>query len=256
MSILSNGDFYALGWFLFAWLGFNTLIEITPLHKITLSYFMDEQRRRWMTTMVQRPVRIMDVGIASGLQQGTAFFASTSLLAIGGCFALLNATERIMKVAADLPLEMSSNPALWEIKVLGLALIFAYAFFKFGWAYRLFNYATIIMGATPEVAPDASDDEWKHAMRIAREGGELMVLAGRHFTRGQRAFFFAVGYLGWFIDPMIFSITTFAVLVVITRRQLFSKAKKAALSVHKAPSGLMKSQWGSKTETGSENPFT
>ena len=25
--------------------------------------------------------------------------------------------------------------------------------------------------------------------------------AGRHFNRGQRAFFFALGYLGWFVSP-------------------------------------------------------
>jgi uncharacterized membrane protein len=25
--------------------------------------------------------------------------------------------------------------------------------------------------------------------------------AGRHFNRGQRAFFFALGYLGWFVRP-------------------------------------------------------
>ena len=27
--------------------------------------------------------------------------------------------------------------------------------------------------------------------------------AGRHFNRGQRAFFFALGYLGWFVSPWL-----------------------------------------------------
>ncbi len=31
----------------------------------------------------------------------------------------------------------------------GLALIFVYAFFKFAWAYRLFNYGAILIGAVP-----------------------------------------------------------------------------------------------------------
>ena len=35
------------------------------------------------------------------------------------------------------------------MKVDGLAVIFVYAFFKFAWAYRLFNYMAIIVGAVP-----------------------------------------------------------------------------------------------------------
>lgn len=63
-------------------------------------------------------------------------------------------------------------------------LIFAYAFFKFGWAYRLFNYASIIMGAVP----DLGQAEDQAVRKMAMQAGELNVLAGRHFNRGQRAF--------------------------------------------------------------------
>ena len=31
--------------------------------------------------------------------------------------------------------------------MLGLAVIFVYAFFKFAWSYRLFNYVAIMVGA-------------------------------------------------------------------------------------------------------------
>ena len=31
----------------------------------------------------------------------------------------------------------------------------------------------------------------------------LFEAAGRHFNRGQRAFFFALGYLGWFVSPWV-----------------------------------------------------
>ena len=31
--------------------------------------------------------------------------------------------------------------------MIGLAVIFVYAFFKFAWSYRLFNYAAILLGA-------------------------------------------------------------------------------------------------------------
>ena len=40
---------------------------------------------------------------------------------------------------------------LWEAKTIGLAVIFVYAFFKFAWSYRLYNYVAIMLGATPPV---------------------------------------------------------------------------------------------------------
>jgi uncharacterized membrane protein len=50
---------------------------------------------------------------------------------------------------------------------------------------------------------------------------------GRHFNRGQRAFFFALGYLGWFLGPLPFAITTTGIVIVMYRRQFASDARKA-----------------------------
>ncbi|MBO6634302.1 MAG: DUF599 family protein, partial [Parvibaculum sp.] len=46
-------------------------------------------------------------------------------------------------------------------------LISAYGFFKFGWAYRLFNYASIVMGAVPEKSQASSEDIRKMAAQAA-----------------------------------------------------------------------------------------
>jgi uncharacterized membrane protein len=53
------------------------------------------------------------------------------------------------------------------------------------------------------------------------------VAAGRHFNRGQRAFFFALGYLGWFVSPWVLFVTTAAVVIVTWRRQFASNAWRA-----------------------------
>ncbi|GAB2206340.1 MULTISPECIES: DUF599 family protein [Stappiaceae] len=251
MHALSNMDLAAAAWFLFAWLGFNLLIDVSPLRKKTLSSAMETYRRGWMRAMSLREVRIMDTSIMSGLQQGTAFFASTSLLAIGGGFALLDATERIVQVAGDLSIPVADSRALWEIKVLALMLIFAYGFFKFGWAYRLFNYASIVMGAVPQQgqAPD------EVIAKMAAQAGELGVLAGRHFNRGQRALFFSIGFLGWFAGPYVFAATTLAVLLVLLRRQFVSKARAAVL-LGQYPNLGSADKSGEYTDTGSSNPFT
>ena len=47
----------------------------------------------------------------------------------------------------------------------------------------------------------------------------MATLAGRHFNRGQRAFFFALGYLGWFVNAWVFIAATLAVLIVVANRQ-------------------------------------
>ena len=55
-------------------------------------------------------------------------------------------------------------------------------------------------------------------------------VAGRHFALGQRALFFSFAYLGWFIGPIAFVLTTILIIVVIYRRQFASDALAAVLS--------------------------
>jgi len=62
----------------------------------------------------------------------------------------------------------------------------------------------------------------------------LFEAAGRHFNRGQRAFFFALGYLGWFVSPWVLFVTTAAVVIVTWRRQFASNAWRAMESQDEA----------------------
>ena len=47
----------------------------------------------------------------------------------------------------------------------------------------------------------------------------MNAVAGKHFNRGQRAFFFSLAYLGWFVSPYLFIAATAGVLYVMWRRQ-------------------------------------
>jgi uncharacterized membrane protein len=128
------------------------------------------------------------------LQNGTAFFASSSLIALGGAVTLFHSTEDMLTIVAALPFGEPVSHVQWEVKVVGLMIIFVYAFFKFAWAYRLYNYVAIMVGA----APPASEQDTPEAKAHAESAALIITDAGRHFNRGQRAFFFALGYLGWF----------------------------------------------------------
>ena len=65
------------------------------------------------------------------------------------------------------------------------------------------------------------------AQAFAHRAARLCADAGRHFNRGQRAFFFALGYLGWFFGPLPLALTTTGIVIVMWRRQFASDARLA-----------------------------
>ena len=225
LDIASPIDLAAIGWFICAWIVYSLVVTRFSGTGRSLSSAMDVQRRRWMQNMAKRDLRMIDTGIMSGLQSGTAFFASTSLLAIGGSFALLNSTDHVYDVLRDLSLSPASPRSLFEVKAAGLSLIFGFAFFEFGWAYRLFNYASILVGATPSAAHAGE----AAAIAAAERAASFSIAAGRHFNHGLRAFFFAVGYLGWFVDGWALIVTTTAILLVQLYRQFLSPSARLVI---------------------------
>ena len=119
---------------------------------------------------------------------------------------------------------ISSQTTFWnKFGFSGLALIFVYAFFKFAWSYRLFNYAAILLGAAPAADRGSPLDRSQHAEALTA----VITDAGREFNRGQRAFFFALAYVGWFVSPLALIITTLAALIAMLQRQFRSRAHAA-----------------------------
>jgi len=184
---------------------------------------MNSYRDEWMERLLARDMRMVDAQVTAALQNGTAFFASTSLIAVGGALTLLRSSDEVISVMSLLPFGAAPSRALWDLKMMGLTIIFVYAFFKFAWSYRLFNYFAIMVGAAPP--PDEKDTP--EAQLFAHRAARLCNDAGRHFNRGQRAFFFALGYLGWFLGPVPFALSTAGVVFVMWQRQFASDARRA-----------------------------
>jgi uncharacterized membrane protein len=225
MSLFPPVDLVALGFFALAWTAYAVVLEYAPHAKDGLNARMNRYREIWVRRMLARDMRMVDTQIMASLQNGTAFFASTSLIAIGGALTLLRSTDEILLVLSELPFGLTTNRAQWDAKAIGMVVIFAYAFFKFAWSYRLFNYVAIQYGAMPPAADKATPEAEAHVRRTTK----LFESAGRHFNRGQRAFFFALGYLGWFAGPYVLMAATLAVVVVMTWRQFGSEAQRALL---------------------------
>ncbi len=229
MNDFTMMDGLSLALFVLAWVGYHIAVESSFFSHKSLNDMMHGYRAQWMERMLWRDVRIIDTQITAGLQNGTSFFASTSLFAIGGSLTLLRIPDDAINLFATLPFGLMMTRTMWEIKVLGLVLIFTYGFFKFAWSYRLFNYGAILLGA----APPHEESALPHAKAFAKYTAQLFTDAGRQFNRGQRALFFALAYIGWFASPTLLLVTTFAILCVMGWRQFYSPAHDAIAQLSK-----------------------
>lgn len=204
------------------WSACTYAIENPPASRPSMSQIMAGIRREWMRQFVDRQPRIYDGQIIASLRQGTAFFASASMIAIGGGFALLGNAERLRGVAQDLTLE--SDPVfLLEVKLLVLLLFAANAFLKFVWSHRLFGYCSVLMSAVP------NDPEDPKALPMALQAAELNITAARGYNRGLRSVYFGIASSAWLLGAGPLILATLVTVAVILRREFASHSRHVLL---------------------------
>ena len=72
---------------------------------------MDAFRSVWMRRMIERELRIVDTTIMASLQNGTAFFASTSLIALGGSLSFLRSPDETLPSSPPCPSRSTTTRA-------------------------------------------------------------------------------------------------------------------------------------------------
>ncbi len=216
-------DLLAPAVFLASWAGYSLWADRGTGRKGSLMYLIDQLRGVWMRQMLAREVRITDIQVVQVLVQSIAFFASSVVLIIGGGIAVLGAREQAVAVLEQIPFAVATPPALWEAKVLLLLVVFVYAFFKFTWALRQFNYVAILIGAAPPWT-EASSPE---ALIVAEQARVIATRASGHFNKAMRSYYFGLAALTWFIHPHLFIGLTLAILAVVYRREFRSQAAQS-----------------------------
>ncbi|GLS88742.1 membrane protein [Cypionkella aquatica] len=206
---------------LFAWAGIGWLIEHPPAGRPSVSILMKEYRREWMRQFLTRQPRIFDASIIDSLRQGTAFFASASLIAIGGGIALIGNPTAVVGLAKDLTLPADATGL--QLRVLLVIMFLANAVLKFIWSNRLFGYCAVMMAAVPN---DPADPMAPHR---AAQAGELNITAAKSFNRGLHSIYFALGSLGWLLGPYVLVATTLLTSAVLLRREFASESRKVML---------------------------
>lgn len=222
LRLFSTWDYAAVALLFGSWVLIGYLIENPPRTRPSVSVLMAQYRRDWMVQMVTRQPRIFDAQILATLRQSTSFFASATMIAIGGCLALFGNMERFIGVAEDLTL--GTDPTVvWEIKVMVLLIFLANGFLKFVWSTRLFGYCAVLMAAVPNEA-----DNPLSSIR-ASKAGEINITAARGFNRGLRSVYFALTTTVWLLGAGALIAAVAFTCLVLLRREFASQSRAVLL---------------------------
>jgi len=211
-------DVIGVVWFFACWIGYTLIADHLGRGDGNVVTIQHRYRRRWMELMLRRDMRMPDIQIVVAVIRSASLFASTTLFILAGLVAVLGALDKAREVASALTFTVNASQELWEVKVLLLILIFVYAFFKFAWSLRQNNIGLLVIGAAPIAGKDDGIGHKAYAERCA----QVMTRAVNTFNRGQRAYYFGLATLSWFVQPWCFVIASVWVVLVLYRREFRS----------------------------------
>lgn len=211
-------DWLGLGVFVATVLAYSWAVERSPYAKHTLSRAMARTRRHWFHRCAGRDLRMVDGQIMAMQQNGAAYFGSAALLGIGAGFTVFTTADSLTGLA---PFANSEGLA---VKALLLMLVYAASFFQFSWAYRLFAYNAVALGAIAQQQGPKAQEE-------ARRAAALNVLAGQYFNRAIRLFLFAIPLIFWLVSLWGLLLASFALTLIMLRRQFFTVAQLDGLAL-------------------------
>lgn len=222
LALFSTPDFVALGFLFSSWFIMGWFTENPPKNRQSVSRLMAFYRREWMRQFIHRDPRIYDAQILGNLRQGTAFFASATMIAIGGVLALIGNAEQLTGVAAEITL-VSAPTIVWEFKLIVMLFFVTNAFLKFVWSHRLFGYAAVVMSAVPV---DPNDP---HCIPRADKAAEIGISAARSYNRGLRSIYFGLAACAWLAGGFALMLASILTNFIIWRREFASQSRQFLL---------------------------
>ena len=223
MSIIHGMDMQeviALLFFLMCWVCYARYSDAGEIGHSLLSV-TNHWRLQWMREMLARENRSLDAILVGNLTRSFTFFASTTIFILAALVSLLGYRTQANSIILDIPFAKLNEDGVWQLKIFLLIIIFTYAFFKFTWSMRQYNYVNIFIGAVPDFRARKEAHE-----ALAAKGAGLLGNAARHFNNGLRAYYFGLAVLGWFVHPYVFMAGTALVVWVTYRREYRSATLK------------------------------
>ncbi len=173
-----------------------------------------------MLQTTYREVRVVDGVVIQNMATSPSFFASTTILIIGGLLAVLGA-DQAGDLVREIPFAARTSVLVFDLKLALMLMVFVYAFFRFTWSMRQYTFGALLVASAPEstqyVERSLSRDEF------ADKAGKVLGLAAETFNDGIRAYYFSFAALGWFFSPLLFLCATVGVITILYQREFKSE---------------------------------
>jgi uncharacterized membrane protein len=218
-------DWLAMAFFFGGWIGYAVFArrraETTP----SLLVSTNRIRREWMLQSTWRENRVIDGIVVQSLSSTPSFFASTTILIIGGLLAVLSATERASELVREIPFAALTSVLVFDFKLLLLTAVFVYAFFRFTWSVRQYGFGALLVASAPDAEQFLAAGEGADTQRqaFADRAGRVMALAAETFNDGLRSYYMAFAAVAWLFSAPAFVIATAIVVFVLYRREFHSE---------------------------------
>jgi len=220
MTLLPWVDWAAVVVFFGGWAGYAHFARQRTGSKHSVLAATNAVRRQWMLQTTYREVRVIDGVVIQNLSTSPSFFASTTILIIGGLLALLG-TDKATELVRDLPFAARTTTLIFDLKLILLLGIFVYVFFRFTWSMRQYTFGALLVAAAPEAERFISEGLSREA--FADKAGRVVGLAAETFNDGLRGYYFAFAAIGWFFSPILFMLATVGVVYILYQREFRSE---------------------------------
>jgi len=221
LAFLPAADWLALLLFFGAWFAYARFAHHQAQRSGSLLALTNRERRRWMLQVTYREVRVVDGVVLQNLSTSPSFFASTTILIIGGLLAVLGAGDKATELVRELPFAARTSDLVFDLKLVMLTAIFVYAFFRFTWSMRQYTFGALLVGAAPEAA-QFEQNETLSREAFADRAGRVMGLAAETFNDGLRAYYLSFAAIAWFFSAWVFMAGTLGVIYILYQREFRS----------------------------------
>jgi uncharacterized membrane protein len=221
LTLLPWADWAALIWFFSAWVAYSWLTRFWGTRRESLIATTNRYRGYWMVQATARDPRVLDGIITQNLSSTPAFFSSTTIIVIGGLFALLGSTDKAAELVRDIPFAVRTSVLIFDLKVLLMIGIFVYSFFRFSWSMRQYTFVALVIGSMPD--PKDFESGKFDRNQFAERAGRMLGLAAETFNDGLRGYYFAFAVIAWFFSPLAFAVATALVVLILYSREYRSE---------------------------------
>jgi uncharacterized membrane protein len=216
-TLMPWGDWLALVWFFAVWVFYSWFARNWGMRRPSLLAATNRYRGFWMLQATYRDPRVLDGIISQALSATPSFFSSTTIIVIGGLFALLGSTDKAAELVREIPFAVRTSVLMFDLKVMVLISMFAYAFFRFSWSMRQYTFVALVIGSMPD--PKDFDNGKFDRHHFADRASRMLGLAAETFNDGLRAYYFSFAVIAWFFSPVAFAVAAALVVLILYSRE-------------------------------------